>query len=285
MQKEYKYIRYFMIFVVPVLVAYCIAVIIPFFMGVVLSFCKFNTLKSATFVGLSNYKTLFNTNSTFIKAFLFTVKFAVVGVVTTNIIAFFLAMLLTRGIPGSNAFRTVFFMPNLIGGLVLGYIWQLLLNGILIKLFGVDITFSGVYGYWGLVILYNWQYVGYLMIIYIAGIQNIPGELIEASKVDGASAWQRLKNIVIPMVMSSITICLFLTLTNCFKMYDQNLALTAGAPGKDTAMIALDIFDTFYTRTGFKGVGQAEAVLFFIIVATISLIQLTISKHREANND
>ncbi len=281
MQKEYKYIRYFLIFVVPVLIAYMISFVVPFFMGVWLSFCKFNTLATAKFVFLENYKTLFTSNATFLKAFWFTVKFAIVGVVSTNVIAFFLALMLTRHVPGSNVFRTIFFMPNLIGGIVLGYIWQLLLNGVLIKLFGVDITYSATYGYWGLIILYNWQYVGYLMVIYIAGIQNIPGDLMEAAQVDGASAWQQLRNVILPMVMSSITICVFLTLTNSFKMYDQNLALTAGAPGQETTMIALDIYNTFYNRTGFKGVGQAEAVLFFIIVAVISLIQLTISRRKE----
>ena len=189
-------------------------------------------------------------------------------------------MLLTKGIKGTNVFRTVFFMPNLIGGIVLGYIWQILLNGILEK-FGRTLTYSGTYGFWGLVILMCWQQIGYMMIIYIAGIQNIPGELIEAAKIDGANNRQLLKNVTLPMVMPSITICSFLTLTNSFKLFDQNLALTAGEPSNSSQMLALNIFETFYTRTGWEGAGQAKAVVFFIIVAVIAIAQNKITRSKE----
>ena len=226
MEKSIK--KYFPVFALPTLVAFTIGFIIPFIMGIYLSFCEFTTVTDAKFVGLKNYIRIFS-DATFTHALVFTALFTVVSVLTINVFAFAIAMLLTKGIRGTNLFRTVFFMPNLIGGIVLGYIWQILLNGILAN-FGKTLTYSGTYGFWGLVILMNWQQIGYMMIIYIAGIQNIPGELIEAAKIDGATNRQLLRHVTIPMVMPSITICTFLTLTNSFKLFDQNLALTAGEP-------------------------------------------------------
>ena len=258
-----------------------VAFIIPFFMGLYLSFCNFKTIKSATWVGLYNYIYVFTKDTGFVEALWFTVKIAVVGVITTNVFAYALALLLTKGLKGTNIFRTVFFMPNLIGGIILGYIWQLLLNGILIRVAGVDLTYSATYGYWGIIILYNWQKIGYLMIIYIAGIQAISPDLIEAAKIDGASERQILFRITIPLTMTSITICTFLSLTDCFKMYDQNLALTGGAPGDRTAMLAMDIYDTYYNRVGFAGIGQAKAVLFTILVFVIAMVQLRVTRSRE----
>ena len=248
-------------------------------MGIYLSFCEFTTVTDAKFVGLKNYLRVFS-DPTFMHALWFTALFTIVSVLTINVFAFVIAMLLTKGIKGTNFFRTVFFMPNLIGGIVLGYIWQILLNGILGH-FGRTLTYSSSYGFWGLIILMNWQQVGYMMIIYIAGIQNIPGELIEAAKMDGASDWQLLKSVTIPMVMPSITICTFLTLTNSFKLFDQNLALTAGEPSNNSQMLALNIFETFYGRTGWEGVGQAKAVIFFIIVAVIALAQNRLTRTKE----
>jgi len=277
MQKSLK--KYFPIFALPTVAAFLIAFLIPFLIGIYLSFARFRTVTDATWVGLDNYIRAFS-NQDFLNALWFTIKFAVVSVVTINIFAFILALMLTKGIKGTNLFRTVFFMPNLIGGIVLGYIWQLIINGVL-SYWGVDITYNASYGFWGLVILMNWQLIGYMMIIYIAGIQNIPSELVEAAKMDGASALQTLKSITIPMVMPSITICMFLTLTNSFKLFDQNLALTAGAPGRQTAMLALDIYSTFYGRVGWQGVGQAKAVIFFVIVALISLTQLVLTRRKE----
>jgi raffinose/stachyose/melibiose transport system permease protein len=275
--------RYYAFFTLPTLVAFVIAFLIPFLLGIYLSFTEFRTVTNAQWVGVSNYVRAFTDDQNFLNASLFTAKFAVVSVVLINIIAFSLALLLTRKIRGTNAFRTVFFMPNLIGGIVLGYIWQLLINGVLIN-FGVDITFSANYGFWGLIVLMNWQMVGYMMIIYIAGIQAISPELIEAAKIDGADSWQILRNITIPLVMPAVTICTFLTVTNSFKLFDQNLSLTAGAPGRSSAMLALDIFTTFYGRVGYEGVGQAKAVIFFVIVALIALLQLQYSRTREVEN-
>ena len=277
MQKAIK--KYFPVFVLPTMIAFAIGFIAPFLLGIYLSFCKFTTVTDAEFIGLSNYvKTLGDPE--FIHSLWYTALYTVVTVLLINVLAFAVAMLLTKGIKGTNIFRTVFFMPNLIGGIVLGYVWQLLLNGVL-AYFNRTLTYSEVYGFWGLVILVLWQQVGYMMIIYISGIQNIPGELIEAAKIDGASSWQILKNVTIPMVMPSITICTFLTLTNGFKLFDQNLALTNGAPSKMSELLALNIYNTFYGRAGWEGVGQAKAVEFFVLVAIIALIQNKLTRSKE----
>ena len=277
MQKAIK--KYFPVFVLPTMIAFTIGFIAPFLLGIYLSLCKFTTVTDAEFIGLGNYiKTLGDTE--FIHSLWYTALYTVVTVLLINVLAFAVAMLLTKGIKGTNIFRTVFFMPNLIGGIVLGYVWQLLLNGILAN-FDRTLTYSEVYGFWGLVILVLWQQVGYMMIIYISGIQNIPGELIEAAKIDGANSWQILKNVTIPMVMPSITICTFLTLTNGFKLFDQNLALTNGAPSKMSELLALNIYNTFYGRAGWEGVGQAKAVEFFILVAIIALIQNKLTRSKE----
>ncbi len=248
-----------------------------------MSFTEFTTVDNAAWVGLDNYIKAFTQDESFLNALWFTVKFTVVSVITINVFAFILALMLTKALKGTAFFRTVFFMPNLIGGIVLGYIWNLLINSIL-GIFGVDITFSADYGFWGLVFLMNWQLIGYMMVIYIAGIQNIPKELYEAAKIDGATSLGTLRNITIPMVMPSVTICLFLTLTNSFKLFDQNLALTGGAPAKETSMLALDIYNTFYGRIGWQGVGQAKAVVFFLIVAIIAFIQLKITGRKEVEH-
>jgi raffinose/stachyose/melibiose transport system permease protein len=275
--------KYYALFTLPTLLAFAIAFLIPFLAGIYLSFTEFTAVTDAHWVGLSNYIRAFTEDRYFLNALWFTVRFAVVSVVLINVIAFFLAVLLTRNVKGTNLFRTVFFMPNLIGGIILGYIWQLIINGVLINL-GVDITFDASYGFWGLVVLMNWQMVGYMMIIYIAGIQAISPELVEAAKIDGANAWQILTNITVPMVMPAVTICTFLTVANSFKLFDQNLALTAGAPDRASAMLALDIFTTFYGRNGYEGVGQAKAVVFFIIVAVIVLLQLMLTRTKEVES-
>ena len=277
MQKTLK--RYFPIFVLPTLIAFSFAIIIPFVMGVYLSFCKFKTITNAQFVGLENYIKIF-ADKDFVNAFGFTLKFSVVSIITINVFAFILALALTRKIKGTNLFRTVFFMPNLIGGIILGYIWQQMINAVLLK-YETTLVANPTYGFWGLVILMNWQMIGYMMIIYVAGLQNVPTDLIEAAEIDGATSLQTLFKVKIPMVMPSITICLFLTVSNSFKLFDQNLALTAGAPSKKTAMLALDIYNTFYGRNGFEGVGQAKAVLFFIVVAVIALGQLVLTRRKE----
>ena len=280
MQKAIK--KWFPVLALPTVVAFLISFLIPFIMGIYLSFCKFKTVKNAKWVGFDNYLKAF-ANEDFINALWFTVKFTIVSVITINILAFLFAMLLTKALRGTNVFRTIFFMPNLIGGIVLGYIWLMIINGVL-HYFNATITTDASYGFWGLVILMNWQLIGYMMIIYISGIQNISPDLIEAAQIDGANSAQRLFHITISQVMPSITICLFLTLTNSFKLFDQNYALTAGAPGKSTQMLALDIYNTFYGRVGWQGVGQAKAVIFFLIVAAIALTQLFLTRRKEVEN-
>ena len=275
--------KYFPFFVLPTFTVFCTVFIVPFILGVMLSFTKFTTIFNSKFIGLQNYITVFSKNQRFAQAFMFTVAFTIVCVISVNVIAFALALVLTRKIRAKNLFRTVFFMPNLIGGIVLGYTWQVMIDAVLLG-FGQTLLANAKYGFWGLVILMNWQLIGYMMVIDIAGLQNVPPSLIEAAEIDGATKWQTLKDITIPMVMPSITICTFLTLTNSFKLYDQNLALTAGAPMYKTEMLAMNIVDTMFSRNGFEGVGQAKAVIFFIIVAVIAYAQLKFTREKEVEN-
>ncbi len=272
--------KYFWLFLLPITVAFVFAFLVPFCMGVGLSFTDFTTVTDATFVGFQNYIAAFSNSGDFLHSLWFTALFTVVCVITVNVFSFLLALMLSRGIRGTNLFRSVFFMPNLIGGIVLGYIWNLLINAVLSN-FGVDITYKAEYGFWGLVVLTNWQLIGYMMVIYVAGLQNVPTDLIEVAKIDGASPLRILFSVKIPMVMPSITICMFLTLTNSFKMFDQNLALTAGAPERETEMLALNIYNTFYGRVGYQGVGQAKAVAFFVIVGLLAFLQLKLTSSRE----
>ena len=280
LQKNMK--KWWPVFLLPTFAAFVIGFIIPFVQGVYLSFCKFQTINKTTFIGVSNYVKAF-ADTQFTQAFWFTVKFTVVSTLLINVIALMIALLLTRSIKGTNLFRTVFFMPNLIGGIVLGYIWQILLNCVLSLLGKPLLALNSTYGYWGLIILMCWQQIGYMMIIYIAGLQSIPNDYIEAARIDGATTWQTLWRVKLPNLMPSITICSFLSLTNSFKLFDQNLALTAGEPAHASEMLALNIYNTFYARSGpqWKGIGQAKAVIFCIIVVAISLIQLKATRSKE----
>ena len=277
MEKTIK--KYWPIFLVPTLAAFVIGFIVPFIMGVWLSFCDFTTVTDAEFIGFDNYIRAFS-DAMFQHSFWFTALFAIVSLLVINIVAFALALALTQKMRGTNLFRTIFFMPNLIGGIVLGYIWQLIFNGILVQ-YSQAINLNEWYGFAGLVILVSWQQIGYMMIIYIAGLQSIPTDVLEAAEVDGAGPWQRLKSVIIPMMMPSITICTFLSITNGFKLFDQNLSLTAGEPSKLSELLALNIYNTFYGRVGWEGVGQAKAVIFCLVVVAIGLIQLRVTRSRE----
>lgn len=277
MQKNMK--KYWPIFTIPVMAAFAIGFVIPFILGIYLSFTKFTTVKDAHFVGLANYRKLF-ADATYLHSFFLTLAFAIATIIIINIIAFFLAMALTQKLKGTNLFRTVFFMPNLIGGIVLGYIWQLIFSGILVH-FNTALNLNARLGFWGLVILVCWQQIGYMMIIYISGLQAIPTDVMEATEIDGANGVQKLFRVTLPMMMPSITICTFLTLTNGFKLFDQNLALTGGAPMKQTELMALNIYQTFYGRVGFEGVGQAKAVIFFLIVIVMAGLQQYFTKTKE----
>lgn len=277
MEKAVK--KYWPIFLLPTMAAFLIGFIIPFIEGIYLSFCNFTTIKDAKFVGIQNYIEAFK-DSNFLGSFKFTTLFAIVSLVLINVLAFLIALALTQNIKGKNIFRTVFFMPNLIGGIVLGYVWQLIFDGIFVK-FDTALKLNETLGFWGLVILVGWQQIGYMMIVYIAGLQAIPGDIQEAAMIDGATRMQRLFKITIPNMMPSITICTFLTITNSFKLFDQNLALTGGEPLHKTKMLALNIYSTFYGRVGAEGVGQAKAVVFFIIVVAIGLLQLKLTRDKE----
>ncbi|MBR4139079.1 MAG: sugar ABC transporter permease [Lachnospiraceae bacterium] len=283
MEKALK--KWFPVFVIPTLAAFCVGFIWPFIQGIYLSFCQFITVSNAKWVGVSNYvKALSDT--TFGDSFWFTVVFAFVSTILINGIAFIIALALTKEIKGTNIFRTVFFMPNLIGGIVLGYIWQILINCVLSNVAQPLLALNSTAGFWGIIILMCWQQIGYMMIIYVAGLQNVPPDLLEAAAIDGANAIQTLIKVKLPMLMSSFTICLFLTITNSFKLFDQNLALTAGEPAHATEMLALNIYNTFYARSGpqWKGIGQAKAVIFFILVVVISLTQLYATRSKEVQH-
>lgn len=285
--------KFFPIFLLPTALAFIIGFLYPFAQGVYLSFCNFTTTSNAEWVGFGNYVKAFQ-DASFVHAFWYTALFAVVSVIMINVLAFVVAYALTQKIRGANLFRTVFFMPNLIGGIVLGYIWSMIFDGILSN-YGTSILLDANLGFWGLIILMCWQQVGYMMIIYIAGLQAVPEDMLEAAKIDGANQWQTLWRVTIPNVMPSITICMFLTITNSFKLFDQNLALTAGAPYsfetaadgsvsiiKTTEMLALNIYNTFYGQsTAARGTAQAKAVIFFLLVAIISIAQLRATKRKE----
>ena len=279
--------RLYLVFLAPTFAAFCLGFLYPFAKGIFLSFCRFKTTSKWTWVGFDNYVSAFS-DSSFAHAFWFTALFAVVSLILINVLSFAVAYALTRGIRGTNLFRTVFFMPNLIGGIVLGYIWAMIFDGILLR-YGTSILLKSEYGFWGLQILMAWQQVGYMMIIYIAGLQSVPEDILEAARIDGANGWQTLFKVTIPNVMPSITICTFLTLTNSFKLFDQNIALTEGRPFiqaagqtiKTTEMLALNIYNSFYQSTTNRGVGQAKAVIFFVLVAAISILQLSSSRKKE----
>lgn len=280
--------RCFALFLLPTFAAFCIGFLYPFIKGFYLSFCKFTTTSNAKWIGFGNYVKAFN-DASFIHAFTYTALVALTSLVLINVLAFAVAYALTRGIKGSNVFRAVFFMPNLIGGIVLGYIWTMIFDGVLAK-YGTSIVLNSTYGFWGLIILMCWQQVGYMMIIYIASLQAVPEDMIEAAKIDGANGWHTLWHITIPTVMPSITICMFLTITNSFKLFDQNMVLTGGQPFsfrpdgqtiRSTEMLALNIYNTFYLNANSRGVGQAKAVLFFLLVAVIAFVQLRATREKE----
>lgn len=279
--------RCFPIFVLPTFLAFCIGFLFPFLWGIYLSFCNFNTPLNAVWNGLENYSKIFSDDG-FWNAFKNTAAVAVVSIVVINVFAFALAYALTQKLRGSNIFRTVFFMPNLIGGVVLGYIWKMIFDGILYA-YNTYLTANATYGFWGLIILMAWQQIGYMMIIYIAGLQAVPEDMLEAAKIDGANRWQTLWRVIIPNVMPSITICVFLTLTNSFKLFDQNMALTGGLPVITTAtgqvslteMLALNILSTFNVGKNWHGVAQAKAVIFFLLVAVLALAQLRFTRSKE----
>lgn len=277
------------LFLFPCLLALSIVLIIPFFQGVYYSFTEYNGFQVKQFVGLDNYINLFKEDQ-FIYSLLFTGGFSVVSVIGINVIGLLLALLVTQKMGKLNTvFRTIFFMPNLIGGIILGFIWQF----IYLKAFESIAELTGFEflkgwlsntetGFWGLVILFVWQMSGYIMIIYISFLNNIPDELIEAATIDGAKDWQIFWRIKFPLLAPAFTVSLFLTLSNAFKVYDQNMALTAGGPFNSTQMVTMNIYDTAF-KVQEMGYAQAKAVIFLVIITIISIIQLYFTRKREVN--
>jgi len=282
MSKNYK--KYWPLFLLPTMAAFALGFVFPFAYGIFLSFCKFTTVTDWKWVGLSNYSKILFVNGKLDTAFLhsiwYTALFTVVTVIVINVASFAIAMALTKGIRGTNLFRTSFFLPNLIGGIVLSYVWLMIFNSVLAK-YSLTIVTTQWTAFWGLTAVVCWQQIGYMMIIYVAGIQNIPGDLLEAARIDGANSAQLLKDIILPMLRPTITICTFLTLTNGFKLFDQNLALTGGKPGGSSELLALNIYNTMYGKTGWQGVGQAKAVIFFLLVAVLALTQQWATRRKE----
>ena len=275
------------LFILPTFAAFAIGFVWPFLQGIYLSFCTFNTPRDAEWSGLANYIKVFK-DAGFLNAFKNTAAFAIVTIILINVLAFFIAYALTQKMRGANLFRTVFFMPNLIGGVVLGYIWSMIFDSILGR-YGTYLTANGTLGFWGLVILVSWQQIGYMMIIYIAGLQSVPEDMLEAARIDGATGSQTLFKVIIPNVMPSIATCTFLTLTNGFKLFDQNLALTGGAPNimlngakiNVTELLALNIYSTYNISKKYHGVAQAKAVIFFLLVAVLAVAQQYATRSKE----
>lgn len=280
---------WFAFFTLPLISIFTVVVLVPFVMGIWYSFFDWDGISAnpMVFVGLENYTRIFRDQDFFTSIWL-TIRFTAMAIITVNITGLGLALLVTSKLKSANLSRAMFFMPNLIGGLILGYIWQFIFSDAF-RIIGENIGFEMFFRNWlldrtyamfALVIVFTWQMAGYMMVIYIAGIQGIPNETIEASKIDGANAWQRLKSVTLPLLMPSITIALFLTLSFSFKIYDVNLSLTDGGPVGSTQLVALHIYDEIFGYNNY-GFGQAKAVIFFILLASVTLTQVYITKKRE----
>ena len=284
------------LFLAPVLFAFTMVMVVPFFLGIYYSMTDFNGVRTnLTFVGLKNYGTMFS-DPLFLHSFLVTVEYTVINVIFVNVVAFALSLMVTSNLKGRNFLRAGFFVPNLIGGIVLGYIWQFVFNNVITQTatsLGLNFLTKSLISnkdtvIWAMSLVNVWQYAGYIMMIYVAAIQGIPANLMEAASVDGANYWTRLTKILIPMMASSFTITTFLTLTNSFKQFDLNMSLTNGGPAgmymmkavKTSELLALNIYNTAITKNMW-GDGQARAVIFFIVLVCISLVQVAINKRKE----
>ncbi|MEK3733413.1 MULTISPECIES: carbohydrate ABC transporter permease [Paenibacillus] len=278
-----------LVYVGPALLFFAITIIVPFVMGMYYSFTDWNGVSgTVTWVGLDNFKQIFTNDSAFATSFWFTVRFTVVGVILTNLAGFFLAYFLTKNIKARNWLRTIFFMPNVIGGLLLGFIWQF----IFIKGFATVGEVTGlaffqlpwlgdeVTGFWAIIMVFVWQSAGYLMVIYIASINNVSKDVLEAAEIDGASRFQVLKSVIVPLIMPAVTICLFLAISWSFKMFDLNLSLTKGGPYRSTESLAMNVYNEAFLNNRY-GLGTAKALIFFVIVALITLLQVRATKKKE----
>jgi raffinose/stachyose/melibiose transport system permease protein len=288
-RRRRKFPLYYWLFLLPALFFFVNVVVVPFFMGIVYSFSNWSgfSFAGSKFVGFQNYADAFQ-DPQFLSSFLLTFQYAVIMVVCVNVIGFFLALLVTQNIKSNTALRGVFFLPNLIGGLILGFIWQFIFSKLFVQL-GEKLHMTGVLfnwltqpstAFWSLVIVSTWQMAGYVMIIYIAGLQSIPSDLLEAAEIDGAGPMKRLAHITLPLMMPSFTISLFITLSNAFKQYDTNLSLTNGGPYNTTQLIAMNIYQTAFNRNQYV-LAQAKAMVFFLVIMVITLVQVRLTSKRE----
>ncbi|SEB98209.1 sugar ABC transporter permease [Paenibacillus sp. GP183] len=280
---------WFALFTVPLLFIFTTVVIIPFIIGILYSFYKWDGIPAnpKIFVGFDNFTQIFH-DDRFLASAWNTVLFTVLAMIAVNVLGLVFSLIVTTNLRASNAARTMFFMPNLIGGLILGYIWQFIFSDVF-NFIGSKTGLHSIFFNWlldpqfalcAMVIVFTWQMGGYTMIIYIAGIQGIPDEMLEAARVDGANLWHRLTKIIFPLLMPAFTICLFLTLSGAFKIFDVNLSLTKGGPNNATEMFAMNIYNEIFGYSHY-GIGQAKAIVFFLVVALITLTQVIITKRRE----
>ena len=278
-----------MVFLFPMVFTFAVTVIIPFILGIIYSFTDWNGIQVTRFVGFENYITMFQ-QSDYVYSFVITLIYTVINMVLVNVVGFALALVCSSKMKGTSFFRSAYFLPNLIGGLVLGYVWQFIFNKVFTTIFAGSLSMltDANLALLAILIVNTWQYAGYIMLIYLTGLQTVPKDVLEASGVDGASAFTTLFKIKIPMIANTFTVCIFLTLVNSFKQFDLNLAITNGAPSRimgtkiiqATELLALNIYNTAIGKNNYA-LGQTKAVVFFIILAIVSLTQVAISKKRE----
>ncbi|BBI35900.1 carbohydrate ABC transporter permease [Cohnella abietis] len=292
MESASKKRLYQLLFIGPAVFFFVIIVVIPFFMSIYYSFTEWNGVSTTvTWIGIENYKKILFHDSDYYKSFVFTFRYAITGVLLTNLVGFLLALLLTQALKLRNILRTIFFMPNVIGGLLLGFIWSFIfVKGFAsigehtgLAFFNLPWLGDAPTAFWGVVIVTVWKGAGYVMVIYIAGLTNVPKDLIEAARIDGATKLQMLYKITVPLIMPSITVCLFLTLSWGFKVFDLIVSLTKGGPFNSTESVSLNIYQEAF-RNNALGLGSAKAVIFFLIVALITVVQVTITKKREVES-
>lgn len=286
--KHHRTIVY-VLFLLPLLAAFGITVIVPFIFGIFYSFTNWNGIKFTEFVGLSNYVEMFKAPD-YLYSLVITFIFTIFNMISVNLMAFVLALLCTSGVKGRNVYRASFFLPNLIGGIVLGYVWQFIFNKVFPSLVAgsVSMLTDPNLALLAILTVSTWQYAGYIMMIYVTGLQGVPKDVLEASSVDGANMWKTLFHIKLPMIANTFTVCIFLTLVNSFKQFDLNFAITNGAPSRilgakaiaSTEFLALNIYNTAIAKNQYAQ-GQTKAVVFFVILAIVSLTQVSISKRKE----
>ncbi|MGO4346833.1 carbohydrate ABC transporter permease [Paenibacillus sp. MCAF9] len=281
-------LRLRLLFTGPTLFAFLAVMIIPFLYGIYLTFTNWDGISTtSSLVGFENYVAVFK-DAVFWKSFLLTLKYVFISVALINVVAFLLAYVLTRGLKGQSIFRAGFFIPNLVGGIVLGFVWQFIFSNVLVYLgkeWGIPLFSSSWLAdpdkaFWSMIIVTVWQYAGYMMVIYVAGLMNVPKDILEAASIDGASLWTKMRKMILPLMVPSFIVCIFLSLQRCFMVYDLNVSLTKGGPFKSTEMVSMHVYEKAFLSRDY-GVGQAEAFVLFLLVATITIAQVYFSKKLE----